>query len=103
MRREEPAPAEAFIEAVIRLAWGLRVEIILGGGAISTGALAAAHLSPICGVIVVAGLVTVSLGVAPVRRLLGRILSRARLRRRWHRGLRTARIPAFEPQLPAGV
>lgn len=103
MRREEPAPAEAFIEAVIRLAWGLRVEIILGGGAVSTGALTAAHLGTICGVVAVAGLVMVALGVAPVRRLLGRILSRARIRRRWHRGVRTARIPAFEHQLPSVV
>lgn len=44
-----------------------------------------------------------ALGVAPVRRLLGRILSRARIRRRWHRGVRTARIPAFEHQLPAVI
>jgi len=101
MRRQEEGLAEAFIEAVIRLLWGLRVEIVLGGGAVSVGTLTCAHFGPICGAIAVVGVVAIAIGVAPVRRLLGRVLFRARVRRQWHRGVRTANITAFEEQLPA--
>lgn len=56
-----------------------------------------------CGVIVVVALVTVALVVAPVRRFLGGALFRASMRRQWHRGVRTARVAAFEDRLPAVV
>lgn len=101
MRRQEEGLAEAFIEAVIRLLWGLRVEIVLGGGAVSVGTLICAHFGPICGALAVVGVVAIALGVAPVRRLLSRMLFRARVRRQWHRGVRIANVAAFEAQLPA--
>jgi FtsK/SpoIIIE family len=103
MRRPEEGTAEVFIEAVVRLVWGLRVEIALGGGAVTAGAVTSAHLGPVCGVGVVAVLVAAAVGVAPLRRLLGRVLFRARIRRQWQRGVRTARVPAFEDRLPLVV
>jgi len=103
MRRQEEGLAEAFIEAVIRFLWGLRVEIVLGGGAVSLGTLTSAHFGPICGTIAVVGTIGLIISVAPVRRLLGRVLFRARVRRQWHRGVRTAKISAFEVRVPALV
>src|SRR5712691_6482022 len=103
MRRQEPGLAEAFIEAVVRLVWGLRVEIVLGGGAVSLGTATSARFGPICGTLAVAALICAALAVPPLRRLLARMLFRARVRRQWHRGVRTAHVPAFEERLPAVV
>ena len=58
MRRPEEGPAEVFIEAVLRLAWGLRVEIALGGGAVTAGAVTSDHLGPVCGVLLVVTLLS---------------------------------------------
>lgn len=103
MRRPEQGPAEAFIEAVIRLAWGLRVELVLGGGTVGVGTLTSTHFGSVCGAMAVVGVVALAVGVAPLRRLFARILFRARVRRQWHRGVRTAQVAAFEAQLPAVV
>src|SRR5581483_4631143 len=100
MRRPEEGPAEVFIEAVVRLVWGLRVEIALGGGAVTAGAVLSAHLGPVCGVRVVAVLVAAACGVAPLRRLRARGVFRARNRRQCRRGGRTARLSAWEDRRP---
>ncbi len=103
MRRPEEGLAEVFIGAVVRLAWGLRAEIALAGGAATAGVSVSTHLGPVCGVATVVTLVGLAVGIGPIRRYLGRVLFRAKVRRQWHRGVRTAGVKAFEDQLPAVV
>ncbi|MGH9154756.1 MAG: FtsK/SpoIIIE domain-containing protein [Acidimicrobiales bacterium] len=103
MRRPEPGLAEVFIEAVVRLIWGLRVEIVLGGGTVGLGTATSVRFGPTWGTLAVVALIGAALAVPPVRRLLARLLTRARVRRQWHRGVRTAGVPAFEERLPSVV
>jgi hypothetical protein len=103
MRRPEPGLADAFIEAVVRLLWGLRVEIVLGAGTVGLGTATSARFGPTWGTLAVVALIGAALAVPSVRRLLARLLFRAQARRQWHRGVRTARVPAFEERLPSVV
>lgn len=103
MRREERGLAEGFVEAVFRFAWGFRVEIVLGGGTAGLGSATSRRFGPLPGSLAVVAVVAVVLLVSPLRRLLGRTLFRARVRRQWHRGLRLARVASFDERLPAVV
>jgi DNA translocase FtsK/SpoIIIE-like protein len=103
MRRPEQGLAEGFVEAVSRLIWGLRTEILLVGLPVSLGLSLGHRAGPVLGVIVGAGIVIAAVTVPFARRMLGEVLFRSRVRRRWHRGVRTAQVSTFEAQLPTIV
>jgi hypothetical protein len=102
MRRDERGMAEGFVEAVLRLAWGFRVEIVLGGGSICVASVTSRCWGLAWGAVTVTAMAAALL-VPPLRRVLGRILFRARVRRQWHRGVRLARVAAFEERLPTVI
>jgi hypothetical protein len=103
MRRPEQGLAEGFVEAVCRLIWGLRIEILLCAVPVALGLCAGRFVVPFVGVIVGAGAVIAAALTPKIRRILGQVLFRSRVRRQWHRGLRTAQVSTFEPQLPSVV
>src|SRR5205085_42838 len=93
---------EQILGSVLRLAWDMRVELVLltATAGAWAGLVGRLHLPQIPAAIVV-GVVWEALIVAgPTRRLLGRLLHAAAVRRRFLAGVRAAEIGGLRQQLP---
>lgn len=101
MRSEEQDVGEAIIEAVIRAVWAFRLELLLVGTAGILWYLGHHLAGPIAASVALASAVVLMLGVAPVRRLLWRLIRHARLRRRWRRAVQAAQISSLGDRVPA--
>jgi len=101
MRSHEEDVAEAIIEAILRALWAFRLELTLAGTYGSLGLMANHLLGERGAWMVQAAVVALVLLVPPIRRLVGRRLRHARVRRQWARAVRFARIPSLEDRVPS--
>lgn len=92
--------AETIVLAVLRLAWGFRVELAGIIGLWITWRELVQTVGAPTGAVVLTVLVVLILAVAPTRRLVVRGLRRASVRRSWARAVRAARIAPLEDRVP---
>lgn len=101
MRSHEEDAAGAIIEAILRSLWAFRVDLTLAGAYGSLGLLTNHLLGERGAWLAQATVVALVLVVPPLRRILGRRLRHARLRRQWTLAVRSARNPSLEDRIPA--
>ncbi len=100
MRSHEEDVAEVIIEAILRALWAFRLELTLVGVLGGLGFAGFQHLGEHGAWLAPAGVVALVLAVPPLRRMVGRRLRHARVRRQWVRAVRSARIASLEHRIP---
>src|SRR5665811_1678062 len=100
MRSHEEDAAEAIIEAILRVVWAFRVELVLAGTLGTLWILASHRLGESSAWLAQMVVIALVLAIAPVRRFVGRRLRHARVRRQWARAVRSARISSLEDRVP---
>ncbi len=92
--------AEVVIEAILRVIWDFRIELVFAG-TLGTFVYLANHVFGEGGAwLAQAVLVSLVLAIGPVRRFVGRRIRHARVRRQWGRAVRAARIASLEDRVP---
>ena len=100
MRSPEEDVAEAIIEAVLRSLWGFRVELVFAGASGMLWFVASQRVGAVGAWLALSMLVLLVLAIGPLRRLVGRLLRHARVRRQWVRAVRAAQISSLEDRVP---
>ena len=100
MRSHEEDVAEAIIEAILRVVWAFRVELVLASTLGTLWILASYRLGDSSAWLAQMVVIALVLVIAPVRRFVGRRLRHARVRRQWARAVRSARISSLEDRVP---
>jgi len=91
---------EVIIGAVLRAIWAFRLELVLVGGAGALWFLAGQRFGEAGARAVLAALLVLVVAIGPIRRVVGRILRHARVRRQWARAVRSARISSLADRVP---
>lgn len=92
--------AEEIIEALLRVLWAFRLELGLALVGTALWLVTRHRHGETEAWIAEAVVLALVLGVPPLRRLVGRLLRHARVRRQWARAVRAARIPSLENRVP---
>jgi len=100
MHSREEDVAEVIIEAILRGLWAFRMELTLLAALGGLGLAAFQHLGERGAWLAPAAAVAVVLVISPLRRMIGRRLRHARVRRQWSRAVRSARIASLEDRIP---
>ena len=100
MRSSEEDLAQAIIEAVFRAVWAFRLELVLVGGSGTLWLLASERVGEASASVALVAVVGLVVAIGPVRRVVGRPLWHARVRRQWSRAVRSARISSLEDRVP---
>lgn len=91
---------EEIIEAATRALWAYRVELIFMGSAAALWYLARQAVSLTGAWVTLAVVAALVVAVRPARKLVGRVLRHARVRRHWAWAVRTARISSLDDRVP---
>ncbi len=92
--------AEVIIEAILRVIWDFRVELVFAGTFGTFVYLASHVLGEGPAWLAQAVVISLVLSIGPVRRSVGRRLRHARVRRQWARAVQAARIVSLEGRVP---
>ena len=106
MRSPEEDVAEVIIEAVLRSLWGFRREMVFAGASGTLWFVASQRVDEVGAWMALSMLVLLVLAIGPIRRLVGRLLRHARVRRPRTRGTgddddpSTAQKPRYHSHTP---
>ena len=92
---------ELIIGAALRAVWAFRLELVLVGGAGTLWLLAGQRVGEAGARAVLATLLILVVAIGPIRRVVGRLLRHARVRRQWARAVRSARISSLADRVPS--